>query len=133
MSEFTGTNLGTLKHLAVAGGIIDIENSDLNKILFGNVDFADPDDRHTEMYSAYQYSTFWGQLNNKIGPAIKTGRGRDLFTHWFKLYPSKATKYWHGETIGKIWPKDKKKKKSKSINKDVDASLDLLRSMSLQN
>ena len=129
LSEFTGTNLGTLKHLMITGGVIDIENSDLNKVLFGNVDFADEDDRHTQMYNAYQYSTFWGTFANKLGPAIKSGRGRDLFTHWFKLYPNKTTKYFHEETVGKIWPK-KKKKKSKQINKNLNTSLNLLRSFS---
>ena len=127
MSEFTGTNLGTLKHLAVVGGILDIENSDLNKILFGNVNFADPTDKQTELYSAYQYSTVWGQWNNKLFPAIQDGRGRDLVTHWLKLYPTTETKFLHGKMFGK---KPKKKKAStRGMNADVLASLKLLESM----
>ena len=124
MSEFTGTNLGTLKHLMIVGGIIDIEHNDLNKILFGNVDFADENDRHTQMYSAYQYSTIWGQWKNKLLPAIVDGRGRDLITHTLKLYPTDTTKFLHETVFGK---RSKKKAKKPKVNKDVMASLDLLR------
>jgi len=48
MGEFTGPTLGTVKHLMIANEIIDIDNSTLNKILFGNVDFSDPNDSMAE-------------------------------------------------------------------------------------
>ena len=128
LANFTGTNLGTLKHLMIAGGVIDVENNTLNKILFGNVNFADEDDRHTEMYSAYQYSTFWGQWTNKIFPAIKTGRGRDLITHWLKLYPTKTTKKYHEMIFGKS--KSKKKSRAKHMDPSLEASLNLLQGLS---
>ena len=54
-----------------------------------------------ETYSAYQYSSFWGTTKNKIWPAIKDGRGRDLFTHYFKMYPSDFTKWGHEKMFGK--------------------------------
>lgn len=92
LSEFTGTNLGTLKHLLISQGVIDIEHSDLNKILFGNVDFADDDDKLTEMYAAYQYSTAWGMLKNKYVPTLKSGRGFDVLRHILKFYPTEWTK-----------------------------------------
>ena len=130
LSQISGTNLGTLKHLMVAGGVIDIENNDLNKVLFGNVNFADEDDRHTEMYSAYQYSTFWGQWSNKLYPAIRDGRGRDLLTHWFKFYPTKTTKHYHEMIFGKPESKKKKKTGGKYMDTSLEASLNLLQGLS---
>ena len=117
LSEFTGTNLGTLKHLMITGGIIDIDNSTLNKIIFGNVDFADPDDKLTELYSAYQYSTAWGVYKNKVQPALESGRGRDLITHYLKLYPSDWTKAAHKKLP---WSKQKKKSISQNVRNPYD-------------
>ena len=45
--------------------------------------FSDSD-KLSDMYNAYQLSTFWGVFKNKIGPAMAAGRGRDLITHWLK-------------------------------------------------
>ena len=132
LSEFTGPTIGTMKHLGIVGGIIDIEHSDLNKILFGNVDFADDDDKLTELYAAYQYSTAWGVLKNKTIPALKSGRGRDLFMHTLKLYPSATTKKRHELIFGKEPDKRKTKKKYLGVvpNSDLDRSLQLLEQFS---
>ena len=124
MSEFSGPTLGTLKHLAVANEIIDIEHSDLNKILFGNVDFADDSDKLSTMYAAYQWSTAWGVGKNKIAPALKAGRGRDLITHWLKLYPNQYTKKAHEMVFGR---KSKKRKASRPT--DVQRALAVLEGM----
>ena len=124
MSEFTGPTLGTLKHIAVANEIIDIEHSDLNKILFGNVDFADDSDKLSTMYAAYQWSTVWGVTKNKIAPSLKAGRGRDLIMHWLKLYPNQYTKAGHQFIFGK---KPRKQKSGGSTN--VDRALAVLESM----
>ena len=122
MSEFTGPTLGMLKYGAIMGGIIDMEHSDLNKIIFGNVDFADPTDSQAERYSAYQWSTFWGVAKNKSIPALKTGRGRDLITHYLKLYPSKWTKAGHEKIFG-VQPSKKKAPKNPT---DVQRALQVL-------
>jgi hypothetical protein len=122
MSEFTGPTLGMLKYGGIMGGIIDIDNNDLNKIMFGNVDFSDPNDRQTELFNAYQYSTFWGTAKNKILPALESGRGRDLVTHYLKLYPSKWTKEGHEM----IWGKRPSKKKAPKNPTDVDRALKVL-------
>ena len=130
MSEFTGPTLGTLKHLAVANEIIDIDHSDLNKILFGNVDFADDSDKLSTMYAAYQWSTAWGVGKNKIFPSIQAGRGRDLIMHWLKLYPNQYTKQAHemiGSTTG-LWSKKAKKRKP-TRQTNVDRALAVLEGM----
>ena len=101
MGEFTGPTLGTIKHLMIANEIIDIDDNTLNKILFGNVDFSDPNDSMAERFNAYQWSTFWGTTKNKIAPAIAAGRGRDLLTHYLKLYPNTWTKKGHEAIFGK--------------------------------
>jgi hypothetical protein len=124
MSEFTGPTLGTLKHLAIANEIIDIDHSDLNKILFGNVDFADDSDKLSTMYAAYQWSTAWGVGKNKIWPSIQAGRGRDLIMHWLKLYPNQYTKQAHQAIFGK---KIKKQKRARQTN--VDRALAVLEGM----
>ena len=123
MSEFTGPTLGMLKYGAIMGGIIDIDHNELNQIIFGNVDFADPNDRQTELYSAYQYSTFWGTLKNKVIPALETGRGRDLVTHYLKLYPSTWTKKGHDMIYQDLLGYKPKKKKALKNPTNVDRAL----------
>ena len=124
MGEFSGPTLGTLKHIAIANEIIDIEHSDLNKILFGNVDFADDSDKLSTMYAAYQWSTAWGVTKNKLYPALKSGRGRDLITHWLKLYPNQYTKQAHQLIFGK-----KPKKQKRKTQTNVDRALAVLEGM----
>ena len=126
MGEFTGPTLGTIKHLMIANEIIDIEHSDLNKILFGNVDFSDPNDVMAERFNAYQWSTFWGTTKNKIYPALEAGRGRDLLTHYLKLYPNTWTKQGHAMIFGKT---AKKKRKRSNLPSNVDKALAVLESM----
>ena len=125
MGEFTGPTLGQIKHLMIASEIIDIDNNDLNKILFGNVDFADPNDSMAERFNAYQWSTFWGTTKNKIAPAIQAGRGRDLLTHYLKLYPNTWTKKGHEAIFGK----KSKKRKSRKGSTNVQRALDVLEGM----
>tara|TARA_Y100000593_G_scaffold30506_1_gene60420 strand:- start:2966 stop:5641 length:2676 start_codon:yes stop_codon:yes gene_type:complete len=116
LSEFTGPTIGHLKYLMIAAGIIDLDESTLNKILFGNVDFSNPNDKQTELYNAYQYSTAWGVFKNKIKPSLEAGRGgRDLFTHYFKAYPSTWTKKGHEMIWGKKAKKNRKSQESQAI------------------
>jgi hypothetical protein len=110
----------------IASEIIDIDNNDLNKILFGNVDFSDPNDVMAERYNAYQFSTFWGTMKNKIWPALESGRGRDLLTHYLKLYPAEWTKKGHGFIYGDK-PKKKSKKKRMTNNERALAVLESMR------
>ena len=124
IAELSGTTIGTLKHIAVANEIIDIEDSDLNKILFGNVDFSKPDDKLSAMYGAYQWSTVWGVTKNKIWPSLKAGRGRDLITHWLKLYPNEYTKKAHEMIFGKT----KEQKKTKILT-DIERAVSILEGM----
>ena len=118
MSEFTGPTLGMMKYMAIAGGLLDIKHNDLNKILFGNVDFFDPTDAQTELYNAYQFSTAYGVLQNKVIPSIANGRGRDLIMHYGKLYPTWWTKAAHEKAFGR---KPKKKKKQAKITSQTEA------------
>lgn len=125
LSQFTGPTIGTMKYLANMANIIDMDNNELNKILFGNIDFTEEGNQDVERYEAYQLSTFWGIAKNKILPSIQTGRGRDLIMHFLKLYPSQETKKANQAIFGK--PKGKASK----INDNLDASLALIRSMSV--
>ena len=109
LSEFTGPTLGQLKYAMIAAGIIDIDGSTLNKVLFGNVDFGDETDEMADRYAAYQWSTFWGTTKNKVIPALQKGRGRDLIMHYMKLYPSQWTKAGNEMIYGRQPKKSTKK------------------------
>tara|TARA_R100000234_G_scaffold11947_2_gene6634 strand:+ start:4844 stop:7624 length:2781 start_codon:yes stop_codon:yes gene_type:complete len=129
MSEFTGPTLGMLKYFGIVGGIIDIDNSTLNKILFGNVDYADPGDELTERYKAYQLSTEWGAIKNNYYPSYKRGSlGRDFATHTFKLYPSwwtkEARRYMPGVPKKKRYTPSLKKGRSKETLKGIHPNLE---------
>jgi len=139
MSEFTGPTIGMLKYFGIVGGIIDIDNSTLNKILFGNVDYADSNDELTERYKAYQLSTEWGAIKNNYYPSYKRGSlGRDFSTHTFKFYPSWWTKKGREYLPGVSKPKRYKpsirkgmsKERLRSIHPNLETSLKLLESMS---
>ena len=125
LSQFTGPTIGTMRYLANMANIIDMDNNKLNKILLGNVDFTDEGNQDVERYEAYQLSTFWGIAKNKIIPSLETGRGRDLFMHFLKLYPSSWTKQGSEAIFGKH-----SKGKASKINSNLDASLALIKSMS---
>ena len=117
LSEFTGPTLGQLKYSMIAAGIIDIDGSTLNKVLFGNVDFGDETDEMADRYAAYQWSTFWGTTKNKVIPALQNGRGRDLIMHYMKLYPSTWTKAANEKIYGR------KPKKSTKKTTNISAAL----------
>jgi len=124
LSEISGPTIGHIKYGLIAAGIIDVEDNTLNKIIFGNVDFSDPEDEKSNRYAAYQWSTFWGTTKNKIWPTLQNGRGRDLITHYLKLYPSDWTKAGHEKVFGKT------KKAKKSNDDTVLQSLALLKQLS---
>lgn len=86
---------------SIAGSIDNTDGDLIADIMFGNVDFSDKEDRLAKQYAAYQYSTFYGTMKNKIWPALTAGRGRDLPTHYLKMYPSPWTKRAHKHLYGK--------------------------------
>ena len=121
LSEVAGTNVGTLKFLMISSGLIDMDHSDLNKIILGNVDYSDNKDKNVERYKSYQLATVWGMLKHKIAPSIKEGRPMDMFRHIFKFYPEEWTKRYHEKIFGK-----KKKEKKRKMNSSLYASLDMI-------
>jgi len=99
MSELTGPTWGHLKYLAIVSGILDVDESTFNKIVFGNVDYSE-DSEDSARYTAYQLSTEYGRWKNKIWPAMRDGRGMDLVRHWLGLYPRSWTKKGHEWLFG---------------------------------
>jgi len=102
LAEVSGPTLGTLKYFGIAGGLLDISNDGptLNKILFGNVDYADKNNKDVQRYSAYQLSTEWGVLKHKLIPALQSRRPMDLIRHTFKLYPADYTRKYNEKIFG---------------------------------
>ena len=130
LSEFTGPTIGHLKYLMIAGGIIDMDENTLAQIMLGNVDYS-KDDSEISQYQAYQLSTEWGFIKNKMMPAMKRGQGLGNFAmHTFKFYPSWWTKS-GSEFLGIKQPKSRKKKTktigNQKINKELDIALNLLK------
>tara|TARA_R110002126_G_scaffold291380_3_gene451918 strand:- start:5500 stop:8205 length:2706 start_codon:yes stop_codon:yes gene_type:complete len=125
MSEFTGPTIGQLKRGLIAQGIIDLDESTFNKIMFGNVNFGDKNDEKAVRLDKYKYGTFAGVTSNKILPTLQGGRGRDLFTHYLKLYPSETTKKYNKILFNRK-DKVKKPKRAAGMSDNLRASLALL-------
>ena len=98
-AEVFGPTIGHMKYGLIASGLMDLEHSLFNQIVFGNVDYS-KDDEDTARYEAYQYSTEYGRFINKTWPAVRDGRGIDLVRHWLSLYPRKWTKQYHESIFG---------------------------------
>ena len=107
-SEVFGPTIGHIKYGLIASGLIDLDQNTFNQIIFGNVDYSEEDD-DVARYTAYQYSTEYGRFINKTWPAVRDGRGMDLFRHWLSAYPSRFTKDYHDMIFGK--PQDKRRLK----------------------
>ena len=98
-AEVFGPTIGHMKYGLIASGLMDLEHSLFNQIVFGNVDYS-KDDEDTARYEAYQYSTEYGRFINKTWPAVRDGRGMDLVRHWLGLYPRTWTKKYHESIFG---------------------------------
>ena len=107
-----------------------MDENTLAQIMLGNVDYS-KDDAEISQYQAYQLSTEWGFIKNKMMPAMKRGQGLGNFAmHTFKFYPSWWTKA-GSEFLGIKQPKSRKKKAktigNRKINKELEMSLNLLK------
>ena len=99
-AEIFGPSLGHAKYGMIQSGLIDLDQSTFNKIVFGNVDYS-KETEESARYTAYQYSTEYGRFINKTWPAVRDGRGMDLVRHWLGLYPRSWTKKYHESIFGK--------------------------------
>ena len=125
LSEMTGATWGHLKYLSIVSGLIDVDDSTFNKIVFGNVDYSE-DSEDSARYTAYQLSTEYGRWKNKIWPALRDGRGMDLLRHYLGLYPRRWTKKGH-EMIFGTKAERKKQEQVKDPNQKAISVLNMLR------
>ena len=125
LSEMTGATWGHLKYLSIVSGLIDVDDSTFNKIVFGNVDYS-TDSEDSARYTAYQLSTEYGRWKNKIWPAIRDGRGMDLLRHYLALYPRGWTKKGHEMIFGTKAERKKEKEISDPNQKAINV-LNMLR------
>ena len=72
--------------------------------------------------------TFAGTTVNKILPSLQAGRGRDLITHYLKLYPNDFTKKYNALLFNR--KPATKKASTKGMSPDLKASLALLKGIS---
>jgi hypothetical protein len=117
LSEFSGPTLGHLKYLAITSGVLKLD-TDLQKQLFGNVNYRDTMDEDVLRYTDYQYSTEYGRFKHKIAPAIKDGRGLDLMRHYLAFYPSDWIKS-SRKVLGRHVPYFQKTKKQGNITQET--------------
>mgnify|MGYP003627583066 FL=1 len=117
LSEFSGPTLGHLKYLAITSGVLKLD-TDLQKQLFGNVNYRDRQNEDILRYSDYQYSTEYGRFKHKIAPALKDGRGIDLMRHYLSFYPSDWIKS-SRKTLGNHIPFFRKNKKRGNLKQDT--------------
>ena len=73
-------------------------------------------DPEYEKYKWYQVGTFPGQVANKLWPALKNGRGADVWRHLFKQYSSPFTKKWNEKLYAR---KPKKKAARKNVEEQI--------------
>tara|TARA_R100000808_G_scaffold25035_2_gene60706 strand:- start:1393 stop:4053 length:2661 start_codon:yes stop_codon:yes gene_type:complete len=127
LSQFTGPTVSHLKYLAITSGVIKLD-TDLQKQLFGNVNYREDNDPDILRYTDYQYSTEYGRFKHKIAPAIKDGRGMDLLRHYLSFYPTDWIKE-SRKMIGRNIPYFKKRKKKGNITQDTkrQRALEVLR------
>ena len=92
LGQFTGAGIGKLTYLLQTQNIINTGENEMHRILFGNVDYDDPE---KENMKYYQYSTAAGNAVNKYWPSFKNGEGMGTFRHLFRAYPTKFTKKWN--------------------------------------
>ena len=123
-AEVFGPTLGHIKYGLINSGIIDLDSSTFNKVVFGNVDYSDKDES-TARYEAYQLSTEYGRFVNKTWPALRDGRGMDLVRHWLALYPRKWTKEYHESIFGK----KEDKMRLKGLKPEVKEAVNILDQM----
>ena len=99
-AEVFGPTVGTMKWMGIKTGLIDLDESTFNNVVFGNVDYS-KEGEDTARYEAYQYSTEYGRFMNKTWPAVRDGRGMDLVRHWLGLYPRQWTKKYNQMIFGR--------------------------------
>ena len=117
LAQVSGPTIGHLKYLSIVSGIINLDASTFNKVVFGNVDYSE-DSEDSARYTAYQLSTEYGRWKNKIWPAVRDGRGMDLVRHWLGLYPRSWTKKGHEWLFG---TKAERKEEKKELNPNQKA------------
>ena len=106
ISSFTGAGASKANFALQMAGVIDVGDSEMQRILFGNVDYQDPD---MERLKYYQYSTFAGNVANKYWPSFQNGDGFGQFRHLFKSYPEDWTKKYNKKMLNKLGVKKAKK------------------------
>ena len=125
LGQFTGPSVGHLTFALQMADIINTEESKMQEIMFGNVNYDDPEEAK---YKWYQLGTFPGQVANKLWPALKNGRGADVTRHLFKQYSSPTVKKYNEKFYKDILGVRKSKVKKKTKFKNIDEQI-LLQSL----
>jgi hypothetical protein len=94
LSEVTGPLIGDIQYLLMVNNIMEMPDSELGKIILGYQDYANmtKDEKQVQFWN--KINTEVGRWNSKILPAIKDGRGTDVFRHWLAMYPRPWVRDW---------------------------------------
>ena len=124
LSLASGPTASHISYLMNVGGLLNLEDSQIQQTIFGNVDYNDPRNKD---YKIYQMSTFLGHAKNKYIPAMTGGDGFQNVRHILKMYPSG----WTQSGNEKLFSQGKKTQYSIKNEKKINQqALDILRQMS---
>lgn len=101
LSEITGPFPGDVQYALMMSGLMQMPDSDFGKIVLGYEDYANKkkDEQQVDFWN--KIGTEIGRWNSKIIPAVKDGRGTDVFRHWLAMYPRDWTKKYHEKLFGR--------------------------------
>ena len=101
ISEITGPLPGDIQYALMMSGLVRLPDSDWGKIAFGYEDYANKtkDEQQVDFWN--KIGTEVGRWNSKILPAVRDGRGTDVFRHWLAMYPRDWTKRYREKIFGK--------------------------------
>ena len=138
VSTVTGPLPDTARYLLDTTLFASMDHDTMSKILWGNVDYSEQTGNEAEKAKWYQLATEYGRIRAKYLPAIRDGRGWDIFRHMLSAYPSTETKKLHKQYVSPtltslIGKRRKKKRKGKAKRQEQMTILTALDNLSRSN
>jgi hypothetical protein len=134
VNDFTGPAMGDMLYGLNMLGWLKMPDKHWQKIALGYINFYEEEGFHKTDQDIWEKRHFWNRLNTelarwvtKTGPAIRDGRGLDIFRHELGWYPradlKESRKTWN-ESIHKMtgYKPFKEKKGRKTTLKSGDIS-----------
>lgn len=92
LGQFFGPLADDIRYALEMTGLKSADRSDIEKILIGNIDYANQTGDDAAKSFWYKLGTFPGLIMTKVGPSLADGQGWDAIRHFFGMYPSQVTR-----------------------------------------